>query len=520
MTDSSVSLLRFVAHRGVPAALACLLLSLAFCCPAFAHCEYVSAGKSFWIRLLDPVASYSSKPGTTVRAVLIQSPVCDSRPVFPVGLEVVGTISKVRKVGLGFIHDSAYVEIQFEHLLTATGQVLPLAAECMEVDNAREAVRHGVIRGIRATNAPQGRIISGLIHMPTFNPYTDPALIVYRAITVLPEPEIHLPPGTDLRLRLNQPLYVGDQPQLPSVSLAMDEYERSDVERLVQSQSDRTTTRSGKDSDVVNLLFVGSRDQIEDAFTAAGYRIADANSKISFFKQFGAFLTFSNYSNMPVSRQLLSSQLQDMSWQKSFNSYGKREHLRLWSQSKTIQGEQAWLGAYTRETSAVLSLKYHKFIHHIDRNLDDGINMLVRDLALTGCVEFVRQLPRPNLPQTMLNSTGDEMHTDGDLTVVHLNTCTNPAKQYSRKTPLIPVRPRSLFVRYLRTEVLLYKSDVIRGNIIYSAFDLSLMSIRSLRHRHATQNGDNDDDLPMYPVSPDTFFLQLTFTEAVGIRAN
>ena len=99
-------------HRGFFAAFACLLLSLLFSSPTFANCEYVIAGKSFWIRLLDPVASYSSKPGTTVRAVLIQSPECDSRPVFPAGLEVFGTISKVRKVGLGFIHDSAYVEIQ------------------------------------------------------------------------------------------------------------------------------------------------------------------------------------------------------------------------------------------------------------------------------------------------------------------------------------------------------------------------------------------------------------------------
>jgi len=511
-----ISAMRLVARRGLLAALACLFLSPAFSSPAFASCEYVIAGKSFWIRLIDPVASYSSKLGTTVRAVLIQSPECDSRPVFPAGLEVLGTISKIRKVGLGFIHDSAYVEIQFNHLFTAAGQALPFTAEVVEVDNAREAVRHGVFRGIRATNAPQGRITSGLIHLPRFNPYTDAGLIVYRAVTVLPEPEIYLPPGTDLRLRLNLPLYVGDQPELPSVSFAMDEHERGDVEMLLQGQSDRTTTRSGKDSDVVNLLFVGSQEQVEDAFTAAGWRTADANSKNAFFKEFGAFLTFSNYPNMPVSRQLLSGQLQDMAWQKSFNSYGKREHLRLWSQSKTVQGEQAWLSAYTREAGAALSVKYHKFIHHIDRNLDDGINMLVRDLALTGCVESVRQLPRPNLPQTMLNSTGDEMHTDGNLTVVHLKSCARPVMQYPRNAPLIPVRPRNRFVRYLRTQVLLYKSDVIRGNIIYGAFDLSLMTIRSLRHRHSTQNDDSCDHLPMSPVSPDTLFPQLTFTERPG----
>ena len=518
LTDSPVLRLRLVACRGFLATFACLLISLAFSRPAFASCEHVIAGKSFWIRLLDPVASYSSKPGTTVRAVLIQSPECDSRPVFPAGLDVVGTISKIRKVGLGFIHDSAYVEIQFDHLVTAAGQVLPFAAEVVEVDNAREVVRHGVVRGIRATDAPQGRITSGLIHLPTFNPYGDVGLIVYRAVTTLPDPEIYLPPGTDLRLRLNLPLYVGDQPELPSVSFAMDEYERGDVEMLLQGQSDRTTTQGGEESDVVNLLFVGSQDQVEHAFTAAGWRTADANSKSAFFKQFGAFLTFSNYPNLPVSRQLLSGQPQDMAWQKSFNSYGKRAHLRLWYQSKSIQGEQAWLSAYTRETGAAFSVKYHKFIHHIDRNLDDGINMLVRDLALTGCVESVRQFPRPNSPQTMLNSTGDEMHTAGNLTVVHLKSCAMPVMQYPRNIPLITVRPRNRFVRYLRTQVLLYKSDVIRGNIIYSAFDLSLMSIRSLRHRHSILNDDDDGDLPMSPVSPDTLFPQLTFTERSVMR--
>lgn len=144
---------------------------------------------------------------------------------------------------------------------------------------------------------------------------------------------------------------------------------------------------------------------------------------------------------MPVSRQLLDGQLQDMAWQKSFNSYGKREHLRLWSQPKTVHGEQAWLSAYTRETGAALSLKYRKFIHHIDRDLFDGVNMFVRDLALAGCVESVRQLLRPNLPQTMLNSTGDEMHTDGNSTVVHLKSCAMPVMQYSRNTPPHPRAP-------------------------------------------------------------------------------
>jgi LssY C-terminus len=283
LTRSPVSHLRFIARDS---ALACLLIFFAFSSPGFADCQYVPAGRSLWIRLRDPVASYSSNLGATVRAILIQSPECDSRPVFPAGLEIAGTITRIRKVGLGFIHDSAYLEIHIDNLVTTAGQLLPLAAEVVEVDNARKVVRHGVIHGIRATNTPQGCITSRLIHMPTFNPYADIGLIVYRALTVLPEPEIYLPPGTDLRLRLKMPLFVGGQPVLPAVSSAMDGYERGDIEMLLQGQSGRTTTQSGKDADVVNLPFIGSQNQVNDAFTAADWRTADPNSKNAFFKEF------------------------------------------------------------------------------------------------------------------------------------------------------------------------------------------------------------------------------------------
>jgi LssY C-terminus len=477
--------------------------------PAFANCENIPVGKSFWIRLLDPVASYSSKPGTSVRAVLIQSPECDSNPVFPAGLEVDGEITAVRKLGLGLVHDTASLEIRFDRIVTTAGQILPIAADIVEIDNARETTRRGVIRGIRATNVPQGRITSGMIHLPTFNPYGDLGLIIYRALTILPEPEIYLPPGTDLRLQLNVPLEVGDQPELPRPSFQMDEYERGEVEMLLQKTSNRTTTASGKDADIVNILFVGSQEQLEQAFSAAGWLPADRNSPKAFFKQLEAFLNASNYPNMPITHQLLDGQPQDMTWQKSFNSYGKREHVRLWSQSATVLDQPAWLSAYTRETSAALSVKYHKFIHRIDRNVDDGVNMLVRDLSLTGCVSSVHQLPRPQMPQLMVNSTGDEMHTDGNLTVVQLKTCNRPLMEYAHANPLIPIRPRSVFVRYLRTQILLYKSDVIRGNIIYSAYDLARMSIHSLRHRHDSAD-DDYSGLPMSPVSPDTLFPQIT----------
>jgi hypothetical protein len=206
---------------------------------------------------------------------------------------------------------------------------------------------------------------------------------------------------------------------------------------------------------------------------------------------------------MPISRQYLDSRVQDFAWQKSFDSYSKREHLRVWQEPQRVLGQPAWLGAYTRETSAALSVKYHKFIHHIDSDLDNGVTMLVRDLTLSGCVESVRSFPRPNVPQWSVNSTGDEMHTDGILTVVHLKDCERPPMEYedARAHPLIPIRPHSRVRRYFRNEILIYKSDVFRGNLIYGAFDLCRMSIRSYRRHHGDSVQVAGSSLPRSPVA-------------------
>jgi hypothetical protein len=483
-----------------------LFCSFAFVSLASANCDFIASHKSFWIRLVDPVASYSSKPGTSLRAVLIQSPECNGSAIFPVGLQVDGKVISVRKVGLGLIHDTAKLEIQFDRLVTPVG-LLSIASEVVEVDNARETVRHGIIHGIRSTDTPQGRITSGLRHLPTFDPYSDIGLMVYRAFSFLPEPEIYLPSGTDLRLQFTAPLYVGDQPELPRLPWQLSELERRDIELLLQGVPERTTTSSGQAADLVNLLLIGSQGQVEQSFVAAGWHPADRNSYHAFLKEFGAFLTMNNYSTMPVSQQLINGQAQDSSWQKSLNSYAKREHLRIWGQPHSVLGQQAWLGANTRETSAALSLRNHKFIHHIDPNLDEGVNMLVRDLVLSGCVEFVYLLPRPDLPRYMVNATGDAMRTDGLLTVVQLKDCNRPAVE-SASTVAIPIHPHSRVVRYFRNQVLLYKSDVIRGNIIYGAFDLCRMSIHSFRHRNG---GPIEDDQHSTFVSAETLLPQISF---------
>jgi len=139
----------------------------------------------------------------------------------------------------------------------------------------------------------------------------------------------------------------------------------------------------------------------------------------------------------------------------------------------------------TRETGATLSVKQHKFIHHIEADVDVGRGMLVRDLSLVGCVARIYYVERPHMEHAAMNATGDAMRTDGSLAVVQLKDCENPVfEQQTADAPAVAARPHSKFARYVRMQVLSFKSDVVRGNIVYGLFDLTRMAIRA-RRNHA-----------------------------------
>jgi hypothetical protein len=196
-----------------------------------------------------------------------------------------------------------------------------------------------------------------------------------------------------------------------------------------------------------------------------------------------AIMTFENYPELPMSTQLVDGQLAATTWEKGLDSYQKREHLRVWSRTDVVEGQTVWLAAMTRETGAGLSLRQRKFIHHIDADVDEGRRIVVRDLSLAGCVASTYTVRRPHGAFGAMNATGDPMWTDGAVAVVELKDCENPVFAKEDAAPEMATRPKSRVARYLRMEMLNVKTDLVRSNMVYGAFDLTRMIVRSRRHR-------------------------------------
>ena len=91
-----------------------VLLLTVGCLQGWAACDDVPAGQTLRIRLSQPVSSYSAQPGMPLRGILIESPECDGLPLFPQGTAVEGRVQSVRKVGLGFRHETAVLELEFD----------------------------------------------------------------------------------------------------------------------------------------------------------------------------------------------------------------------------------------------------------------------------------------------------------------------------------------------------------------------------------------------------------------------
>jgi hypothetical protein len=452
---------------------------------AFA-CEQVPSGQTFRIRLLQPIATYSSKPGAIVRGFIIESPSCEGSATLPTGTLVEGHIASIQKVGLGFRHETAKLELEFDSVIQ-NGIPTKIRTQVLSVDNAREKVKNGVIRGNRSTKTLHGFVGNTFGYVMMWHPETFWVVPAARAtFATLPEPELYYPAGTDLVLQFSAPMPLDANTNLAPRNWESDPSEMSALDEQVLSLPERTSTAKGAPADVVNLAFIGSQDQLTDAFQAAGWLSSDAPSTRNGAHMFTALISSRSYPHGPISEQLFDGRDYDFGWQKGLNCVVRRDHLRVWSDTLTWQGRDVWMGASTRDVGVRFSIWNKELTHRVESDIDIERERVVRDLGLAGCIESVHVAPRPGMPANLANATGDRLHTDGAVAVIELKDCSAPIFAEDSPRSAIVARPPTKLARYFRAQVLSFR-DLWRENAAYNAFDLGRMAVHSWRNRSAVR---------------------------------
>lgn len=421
------------------------------------------------IRLTRSLGSYESREGSIVEGVLIAPVRAGGRSVLPLGTRITGIVRQSRRIGWGLWWETARMQIEFNQLELPGGPV-GIEAQLVELDNARERVdEQGRIRGIRSTASLANSAANVLSGLAMADPMTYLFVNVSSSqILRFPEPEIHLPQGAELSAKVLKTVQLPDLPETHVPEVAVSDTEQVALQTLVHNLPFRTETqKTHAVSDITNLVFIGSREAVERAFTAAGWVTTDALSGRSIFYTLRSVAENQGYQAAPMSTLLLDGQAPEFTWSKTLNTFAKRHHARVFPTLERWQGERVWTSSSTQDIGIAVSRKQKTFIHVIDEVIDNERDKIVNDLLFTGCVSGVELLERPWIPMDAKNSTGDNLKTDGAAAIVRLNECLNPVPASDPAIKDVRVAGNRT-ERGLRQASLVIRNDLLRGNLIWT----------------------------------------------------
>jgi hypothetical protein len=451
-------------------------------------------GTPLHVRLIHPVGSYASRLHSRVEAVLISPVKSGGETILPAGSLVSGEVKSVRRVGLGLLHESASLELSFNSVSSEASRESPLSAQLSAVDNGREVVTAaGFIQEERST-ASLGNRVAGYVRMALlWDVHVQLVVWAVKALVVqVPEPEIYLPAETELTLTLSAPV-IGRGVVEPSAGAPrlLTARERENLIPVTAALPDRASAgNSERPADLVNVLLIGSREEIAAAFTAAGWREARPSSARTGVASAWAVVRQTAYPNAPMSPLFLNDQPAGMSWQKGFNDVSKRHHVRLWKQPETAEGQEVWAGAATRDIDFAYMRGNGFMTHEIARQVDQERDKVADDIAFASCAEAVDWWDRAQVPHQLTNATGDRMDTDGRLVVVRLKEReVSPTVAAAFNGDALP-RHGGRWKCLLRREIICARSDLIRANIYWRSYEGVRTLIAAIAQHRRVQNPD------------------------------
>jgi hypothetical protein len=404
----------------------------------------LAPGATMSVRLLGPVYSDRSRTGDPVEGV-VTYPVCkngeqlacnEGELLVPPGTKVNGTVLFAAKAPDKYSRPRLVLD--FSNIVHKSGKKTPLYARVLDVDNARETVRNNEILGIIQPHASR-KVSLAMAGISAANPiagYTIKGVQTVYGLSI--RREVLFPAGTDMQVQVVRASMLREKepwtgwPRLDS---------SPELTQLVVSAPMRTYTKNNVLSDPTNLMFLGTQQQLVSAFGESGWIEAGNLGLKSAAMVAQATIRNTGVKNAPVSTLYLQGREPDLVFQKSLDTFAKRHHIRIWKLTSLYQGQEVWVGAATHDIATENSRGYTKWTHRIDPHIDRERDWVETDLLFSGTATGYLDIERPKAPQKLSNATGDDIVTDGKMTVVKLG----PARPLPAPgaTPVLSTRPQT-----------------------------------------------------------------------------
>jgi len=201
-------------------------------------------------------------------------------------------------------------------------------------------------------------------------------------------------------------------------------------------------TPDGLASDPLNIGIIGTRTQIVDAMTKAGWYMADRKTIRSGFRLAIAIVFRRSYLNAPFSSLFLFGRKQDLGFQIPIeDSSSNRHHVRFWAchldgpeefhkdvvfwqrfhkPEHMDDKRQLWVGAASKDIGIIPIRHTAQLTHMIDPNTDAERDLIVETLRSTHSVAKTRTV-KVDAPYEVRNRTmGGFLQADGKMRICTL----------------------------------------------------------------------------------------------------
>jgi len=184
----------------------------------------------------------------------------------------------------------------------------------------------------------------------------------------------------------------------------------------------RVQDEQGNPGDMVNFAIIGTQDQVQKAFTAAGWTAVDKTTQDAILHGLLATLSHQAYTEMPMSILYLFGRPQDFSFARAdpIAVAAVRHHLRVWKAAETVDGKQMWVGSATHDSGFEKDQRNGSVTHHIDPNIDEERDFVEQSFASAGVISGAAYVTPSNPLKEALTATGGSFHSDGRVVVMAL----------------------------------------------------------------------------------------------------
>jgi hypothetical protein len=357
------------------------------------------------LQLTRTISSAHARSGDRLDFTVTKDVTVDGFTIIRAGAVARGSVSEVR--GKRFLGLGGKLAIKLQSVELITGEHVRLRAY-KEIKGGSHWIRMAA-----------GMALTSLFYMPAA-----PVFLLSR--------------GEDSSVLKNTEVtaYIDGDSSVPSANLPSARENPSELKEMSDFLPARVLDGEGREGDMLNLILIAQKEDLERAFEQAGWvRVDKVQPAVIFWH---LLCQRTHYTKLPMARYYVFGRVQDYSYAMPdpASILTRRHHLRIWKTDYDVDGKPIWVGAATHDVAIVIDKRRVRFDHRIDPQVDAERDFIAGNLAQTLLVARKEYLASEDPVFEAHTTRGQVYYSDSRLLLLELGEM-----KLGSPRPLVQVPP-------------------------------------------------------------------------------